>query len=755
MNFNIPVILLKNLVILPNQEIKIELNNKISNLAISESSKNYKGEILVVAPTDTLEEEPSVEDLPKVGVIAKIKNKIDKDGIIEVKIRGIKRVAISKYFQEKKSVILYSEVMYIDLPPLIESEEKAILKKLIKVLKEYINISKTISNDIINYVSNSKDLNKITDAIASFLPFNTIKKLEYMQEINPLNRAKTLIKDMNEEIKSVELDNELEEKMEESLQKEQREYILKEKLKTIKNELGEENWKNVEVEEYRKSLHKLKIDKKTKEHFAHEIDKYEIMSENSPEVSVMHNYLDWVINLPWNKSTKETSNFEAVYKDLNKSHYGLDEIKTRISEYIAIKNLNPKIASPIICLVGPPGVGKTTIAMSIATSLNREFYKISVGGLNDSTELIGTRRTYLASSPGKIIQGLYKTGTNNPVMLIDEVDKMVKDFKGDPASTLLEILDPNQNKYFIDNYIEEPFDLSNILFILTANNINDIPPAILDRVELIELNSYTIFEKKDIAQNYMLPRILLENMVYDSKIKFSDELLYFIINNYTEEAGVRDLDRVLSSLARKITINNVKVLNTERIIKLLGTPKYQKLTINEDEYGVVSTLAVASIGGIVSKLEVSLNKGSEKITITGNTGEILKESILVCLTMLKNKYKYNFHNQDIHLHFLDASTKKDGSSGGLPIAVAICSRFEEKKIPEDIAFTGEITLNGSILKIGGLKEKLIAAYNKNIKVVYIPTSNMDDLKNIPKIILEQLEIIPISNFGEVYTKLFK
>ena len=455
MNFNIPVILLKNLVILPNQEIKIELNNKISNLAISESSKNYKGEILVVAPTDTLEEEPSVEDLPKVGVIAKIKNKIDKDGIIEVKIRGIKRVAISKYFQEKKSVILYSEVMYIDLPPLIESEEKAILKKLIKVLKEYINISKTISNDIINYVSNSKDLNKITDAIASFLPFNTIKKLEYMQEINPLNRAKTLIKDMNEEIKSVELDNELEEKMEESLQKEQREYILKEKLKTIKNELGEENWKNIEVEEYRKSLHKLKIDKKTKEHFAHEIDKYEIMSENSPEVSVMHNYLDWVINLPWNKSTKETSNFEAVYKDLNKSHYGLDEIKTRISEYIAIKNLNPKIASPIICLVGPPGVGKTTIAMSIATSLNREFYKISVGGLNDSTELIGTRRTYLASSPGKIIQGLYKTGTNNPVMLIDEVDKMVKDFKGDPASTLLEILDPNQNKYFIDNYIEK------------------------------------------------------------------------------------------------------------------------------------------------------------------------------------------------------------------------------------------------------------------------------------------------------------
>lgn len=755
MNFNIPVILLKNLVILPNQEIKIELNNKISYQAIIEASKNYKGEILVVAPTDTLEEEPSVEDLPKVGVIAKIKNKIDKNGTIEVKIRGIKRVAIQKYFQEKKSVILYSEVMYIDLPPLIESEENAILKKLIKVLKEYINISKTISNDIINYVSNSKDLNKITDAIASFLPFNTIKKLEYMQEINPLNRAKTLIKDMNEEIKSVELDNELEEKIEESLQNDQRQYILKEKLKTIKNELGENNWKDLEVSEYRASVHKLKIDKKIKQHFEHEIDKYEIMSENSPEVSVMHNYLDWVINLPWNKSTKENANFEAVYKELDKSHYGLDEIKERISEYIAIKNLNPKISSPIICLVGPPGVGKTTIAMSIAKALNREFYKISVGGLNDSTELVGTRRTYLASSPGKIIQGLYKSGTNNPVMLIDEVDKMVKDFKGDPASTLLEILDPNQNKFFTDNYIEEPFDLSNILFILTANNINDIPSTLLDRVELIELNSYTIFEKIDIAKNYMLPRILLENMVYDNKIKFNDEILYFIINNYTEESGVRDLDRVLSSLARKITINNVKVLNTERIIKLLGTPKYQSESLQEDECGVVNTLAVTSIGGFVSKLEVSINKGSEIITITGNTGEILKESIKVVLTMLKNKFKYNFHNQDIHLHFLSAATKKDGTSAGLPIAVAISSKLEEKKISDDIAFTGELSLNGTILKIGGLKEKLIAAYNKNIKTVYIPAANIDDLKNIPKIIKEGINIIPVSNFSEVYTNLFK
>ena len=755
MTFNIPVILLKNLVILPNQEIKLELKNVISGKAINESSSNFKGEILVIAPTDVLEEEPTAQDLHKVGVIARIKNKLDNDGVIEVKLRGLRRVAVSKYFQEVNSDILYSEVMYIDLPSLVPEEENAILKKLVSVLKEYINVSKTVSNDILTFVSSNKDLNKITDAITSFLPFNITKKLEYMEEINPIKRAKSLIKDMYEEIKVAEIDNELEEKVDESFQNDQREYILKEKMKVLKQELGEDSWKNEEVLEYKKALEKLKIDKKIKEHISHEIDKYEIMNEASPEVSVMHNYLDWIINLPWNKSKKETANFDAVYKELDKSHFGMDEIKTRISEYIAIKNLNRNITSPIICLVGPPGVGKTTIAMSIAKALNRDFYKISVGGLNDSTELIGTRRTYLASAPGKIIQGLYKCGSNNPVILIDEVDKMVKDYKGDPAATLLEILDPNQNKIFTDNYIEEPFDLSNILFILTANNDENIPTAILDRVEVINLSSYTVFEKKDIAKNYMLPKILLDNMVYDSKIKFSDELLCFIINNYTSEAGVRDLERVLSSLARKITINNVKVLNEERVVRLLGSPKYKSAEEEINEIGTINTLAVSGFGGSLSKLEVLTCKGSDKLTITGNTGNILKESIEVVLSMLKSKYKYNFHNEDLHIHFLDASSKKDGPSAGLAIAVGLCSVKEGEKVPSNYAFTGEVSLNGNILKIGGLKEKLVAAYNKNIKVVFMPKSNSEDLKDVPKEITDNMEIIPVSSFNEVYTKLFK
>ncbi len=753
MNFNVPVILLKRLVILPNQEIKIELNNLISKKAIKDACSNYKGEILVVAPIDELEEEPGVSDLPKVGVIAKIKNKIDIDNSIQVRLRGIKRVAVNKYYN-LESDILYSEVMVIDLPSLIKEEENAILKKIISVLKEYISCAENVSNDILSYVVNNKDLNKVTDAIASFLPFDISKKLEYMQEINPLNRAKSLIRDMNEEIKGIELDNELDAKVEENLVAEQKSYILKEKLKAIKNELGEESWKEVEVQEFRNILENLKVGKSIKIHIEHEIDKYEIMNEASPEVSVMHNYLDWILHLPWNKSTKEATDFKEVYKKLDESHYGLIKIKERISEYVAIKNLNKNIESPILCLVGAPGVGKTSMAMAIADALNRKFYKISVGGLNDSTELIGSRKTYLASSPGKIIQGIKKCNSNNPVILIDEVDKMVKDYKGDPASTLLEILDPVQNKYFTDNYIEEPFDLSNVLFILTANYIDNIPAPILDRVELIDLNSYTLFEKKDIAKKYIIPRVFKENLV-DEKIKITDNLFYFIINNYTKEAGVRDLERVLASLARKITINNIKSLNEEKIVKLLGMPKYVEYLADEANAGVVNSLAYTPAGGIVTKTEVVATKGKGKTTITGNVGDIMEESVSVCLTMLKSMYKYNFDNLDFHIHFLDASTKKDGPSAGLSIAAAIASMMENKKVKKDIAFTGEVSLNGSILKIGGLKEKLIGAYNNNIKVVYMPKNNLDDLLEVPKIIKDNIKIIPISNFKELYTNLFK
>lgn len=752
--FNVPVIILKNLIILPKQEIKLELNNIISEKTIHEALLNYQGQVLVIAPIDTKEEEPNVDDLPKVGVIAHIKSRIAVKSGTQVKLQGIKRVAVNRYFSNRDDC-LFSEAMHINIPSLNEEEGSALLRKLIDTLKIYIESQNSASNDIIAYVSNNKDLDRITDVIASYLPFNINKKLEYMQNINPLKRAKALIKDMLEEIKLSELDSELDEKVDERLMNDQRKFVLKEKIDVLRKELGESSWKEEEVKTFRNTLSKLRIDKKIKEKLEREITKYEIMSESSPEVSVLRNYLDYVLNLPWNKSTKENANFNNVLRTLDETHYGLDKIKTRIAEYVAVKNINKNITSPIICLVGPPGVGKTSIAMAIADSLNRKYYKISVGGLNDSTELIGSRRTYLAASPGKIIQGINKSGSNNPVILIDEVDKMVKDYKGDPASTLLEILDPVQNKYFTDNYIEEPFDLSNVLFILTANSVSGIPSTLLDRIEVIELNSYTIFEKKDIAKKYLLPRIFKEHIIVAENLRFTDELLYFIINSYTKEAGVRELERILSSLVRKMAINNIKTINKEKIIKLLGNPKYNNELVKENIPGVVNSLAVSDFGGLVTKTEVLAYKGNGENIITGSVGELMEESIKVIISFVKSHYKHNLNNIDLHFHFLDATTKKDGPSAGLSIAAALISLLEDKAVSEDVAFTGELSLNGSVLKIGGLKEKLIGAYNENIKQIYIPASNALDLEEVPKEVKDNMEIILVNSFKEVYTKLFK
>ena len=658
---NIPVIILKELIILPNQEIKLELSNPISQKTVALATNKNHSEILVIAPIDTFEEEPGVDDLPKVGVIAKIKSRIATNGGMQVVLRGVKRVAVTKYYNGFDD-ILYSEIMYIDLPALVKTEEAAILRKLNSVLKEYIDSSNHLSNDVLSVVTN-KDLNKTTDIIASFLPFDIAKKLRYMQEINPIKRAKALIVDMEEEIKILELDNELDAKVNESFNEDQRKFILREKIKIINEELGEQSTLS-EVKRFREKMDALRLPSKVAGKVDSEIKKLEFMNESSPEFSVIRNYLDYLLSLPWNKSTKETANFNKVRECLDNTHYGLDEVKSRITEYVAIKNINKDILAPTICLVGPPGVGKTSIAMSIADALNRKFYKISVGGLNDATELIGSRKTYLASSPGKIIGGISKVGVNNPVILIDEVDKMVKDYKGDPASVVLEVLDPVQNKSFVDNYLEEPFDLSNVLFILTANKQEDIPYALIDRVEVINLNSYTLFEKKDIARKYLLPKICDEHKLVE-KERFSDEVILFLINNYTHEAGVRELTRVLTSLVRKMAINNIKTINKDKIIKILGNPKYSVEALKEDNIGVASVLAYTAFGGEVTSVEVVSTAGSGKIITTGNLGNVLKESIEVITTVVKNKYKYNLNKLDLHFHYLSADAKKDGPSAGL------------------------------------------------------------------------------------------
>lgn len=746
MSKDISLILMRNLVIFPNQEVKIDFKSEISKKIIEQACNEDASLVLVVAPLN------DKNTLPKVGVVAKVKSKIQlTNNNLRVNFRGIKRVVVEKYYNKNSKDILNAKIMDIEIPKLNSTQEMALKRKLIDLLKEYINRSPEISNAIISSLENTRDLNSLTDKIVSFMNFETEKKLTYMQMINPLKRAESLAIDLQKEIEVLKLEEKINEKVSESIDVGQKEYILREKLKEIKNELGEKSLKDEDIEKFNSIIENLHLNERTYKKLKNEILKYEVASEMSPETNVLRNYIDLVLSLPWNNTSVENTNVDKIKKSLNKTHYGLDEIKQRVIEYAGVKKLNPNINNPIICLVGPPGVGKTSIASSIAAALNREFIKISVGGLNDSTELIGSRRTYLGASPGKIIQSIRKCGTKNPVILIDEVDKMVKDYKGDPASTLLEILDPVQNTVFVDNYIEEPFDLSKVFFILTANIESDIPSTLIDRLEIINLNSYTSYDKLSITKKYLLPKIFKDYGI--NKIDIDDELLNIIINNYTYESGVRDLDRILRKYIRRIILDD---LNVQDVKTILGEYKYKTQNVIEDtEPGVSNALAYTPLGGIVTKIETVKMHGTGNIIITGMPGKTLEESVSVALDFLKTNYSMNMSNSDIHIHFLDATSKKDGPSAGAAIAIALMSLYLDKSIPSNVAFTGEISLRGNISKVGGIKEKIIGAINAGITTIYIPEDNLPDLESIPKKIMKNIDIIGVKTYNQIYKDVFK
>lgn len=769
MNNTLPVMLLKGLVLLPNQEVKLDINNKISKKLIMIASKNYNNEIMIVCPKDQKEEDPEVTDLPFVGVLCKIISKIElPNGHLKVKVSGKYRVSILEYSNNlKDNDMLECSYNKIDIPKFNEVEEVAARRKLIEVLKKYIDIKPEVSNSILGTIKDEKDLYKITDQITLFIPLSFEKKLNYMEEINAIKRAHNLIKDLSIEIEISLLDDKIDEDLNAELENTQKEFILREKIKQIKKELGEENLKDEEVLEFIEKLNELDLNLKTKNKLMHEIKKYEFTSDVSPDASSLRNYLDWTLNLPWNNISEDEYNLEKIRKSLNKSHYKMEEVKDRIIEYIAVKKRNSDIKSPIICLIGPPGVGKTTFASSIATALNKEFAKISVGGLNDSSELIGHRRTYIGSSPGKIIQSIRKCNTKNPLILIDEVDKMVKDYKGDPSSTLLDILDPLQNINFIDSYIEEPFDLSKVLFVLTANNKSNIPSELLDRLEIIDLNSYTEFEKIDIAKKYLIPKIYKEHKIMNKELKISDDIISKIILEYTNEAGVRDLDRMISTVVRKIITDGLLEnsehaisVTTENILKYLGEIKFSRLNNYNNFVGVVNGLSYTPSGGMVMPIESCMYEGKGNIKLTGMLGEVLKESIEVAFSYIKNNkdyFKINdyyFNNRDFHIHALEGAIKKEGPSAGITIVTSLISLLLNKKVNPKIGMTGEVSLNGEVLEIGGLKEKLIGAYNSGIEIVLIPTKNHKDLSKIPEEIIKNIEIIEVSNYREIYNIIF-
>lgn len=764
----LPVMLLKGLLVLPNQEVKIDLNNEISKKIINLSDTQFKKEIVIINPENQIEENPDINDLPNVGVVAKVKSIIPlPNENLRVVLRGLFRIKIDYFKNDTKDKdILECLYQKLDVPLFDKITSIAYKRKLTSLFKTYTKNGKGVSNSIINDIKNIEDLNKLTDIIAAFMPLNITNKLELIGEINPLIRAEKLIEILNIELEAIKIDKKLEEKLQLILEDNQREFILKAKLKELQEELGESNTKDKEVNYYLKTLENLKItNERTIKKIQNEIKRFEYTVDTSPELGNIRNYLDWILNLPWKIYSEDNTDLVSIRASLNKNHYGMEEAKSHVLEYIAARNRNPEIYSPIILLVGPAGVGKTTFAQSIAESLNKKFYKINVGGLNDSAVLNGHKRAYLGSGPGKIIEALKRCQVSNPLILIDEVDKMTNDNHGDPASVLLDILDKAQNSNFMDNYLEEPFDLSHVLFVLTANNFYDIPYELYDRLEVVNLYSYTINEKIEIAKKYLVPKILKEHNILGKNFKISDLILKKLIENYTDEAGVRELERVITTIVRKlIIINNIDhpKITKDLVIELLGPSKCFKDNISKySQIGVVNTLAVTNSGGIVSELECISYDGTGNIIVTGNLEKIMQESIEVVFSYLKNN-KENFQindnyfvNKDIHLHFLDATSKKDGPSAGIAITTAILSLILNKVINKNIAFTGEITLIGLIKRVGGIKEKIISAYNEGISKIYIPNANHNDLKLIDEDILNKIEIIEVDNYLEIFNDLFK
>lgn len=752
MKENIPVLLLKKLTILPSQEVRIELNNELSKKVIDLSTIEFSNKILIVLPSNTLEESPTITDLPKSGVLTLINSKIVlPNNNYRVVLKGLNRVKINNYqsYPNDKSILIgNAKMLYIDKGETLE--ETALRKRLVSLVNTYIKINPEIDNSIITKINNSASLGDITDIVVTFLRLPKDKKIYYMNEFDDILRAKALIKEINIELEIFKLDGKIEKEIKESFAKEQKEFVIKERIRKLNEELGVSSSKETELNDLKDKIDNFNCPEEVKRKLSNELQRYEYTPVSSPEISMIRTYIDTLLSLPYNQSSTEETSKDKIRKELDKTHYGLEDVKNRIIEYAVLKKNNPDLENPIICLVGAPGIGKTSIARTIATALKRKFTKISLGGLNDSSELIGHRRTYLGSAPGKIISSLIKCETNNPVILLDEVDKLVKDYKGDPASVLLDILDSKQNKDFTDNYIEEPFDLSKCLFILTANDAKEIPSILRDRLELIYLPSYTIYDKKDIASMYLLNTICSK---YNTKLEINEDVILDIIKYYTMESGVRELNRLLDKVVRYLVINKIKEITPSDLEIILGNKLYTNDS-KTNKVGEVNIIGVTPFGGTMLKVQAAYNNYNS-LNITGNVGDKLKDAVNLCLAYLDSEGLLDLKKKGLYLNFSGSNLTIDGASGSAGIVTSILSLINDKEISSDIALIGNIDLYGNILKVSKLKEKIITAYNAGIRTIYLPQGNIEDEKDLPLFILKEMALIHTSNYSEIKKYLFK
>jgi len=745
-----------SMIIFPNTVTPFYVGRKKSLVALEEALENFEGLVFIVSQKDVGIENPRTEDLYRIGTVAKVVQVMKlPDGNYKVLVEGLIRAKWIECLNDEEFFFFKIEVLKARYrkTKLLE----ALMRRVKDLLERYAMLSNKFPQEAIMMFQNVSDPEQFADMVSSALPLDLERKQRLLEALKPAERLEELLKILHREIELLELEEHLEEKVREKIEKSQKEYYLREKLRAIKEELGGEE--DIEIRELRQKIEGGNYPVAVREKALHELSRLEKMSPYSPEATVARTYLDWILNLPWNNYTTDNQDITRARKILDGNHYDLEDVKERVLEFLAARQLSSRLRAPILCLVGPPGVGKTSLGQSIAEALGRKFARMSLGGIRDEAEIRGHRRTYVGALPGRIMQLMRKVGTKNPVLLLDEVDKLGVSFQGDPAAALLEVLDPEQNGQFVDHYIELPFDLSNVLFITTANVTHTIPSALLDRMEVIEIPGYTDREKLQIARNFIIPKLLDEHGLSDRKIRITDGAIKSIITRYTREAGVRNLDRTLAKIMRKISLKVLEknpqniTVSSRDLKKYLGAPRYKEENkLREPEVGTAMGLAWTPTGGVILHVEVLAMPGKGELILTGHLGEIMKESVKIAMSLTRKLCGDNrdfFEKTDFHVHVPEGAVPKDGPSAGVTVLTALVSTVSRKRIRNDVAMTGEISLRGRILPVGGIKEKLMAAYRHGIKKVYLPKGNKSDIEKIPEEVLEKMNLRFVDNTEEL------
>jgi ATP-dependent Lon protease len=756
----VPLLPLRGLLVYPTMVLHLDVGRDKSVQALEKAMVDDHL-IFLTTQKDLSLDVPLEEDLYQMGTLTKVKQMLKlPNGTIRVLIEGLKRAEIREFIDEP-NYFLVRLGTYED-EETIDAEDQALMRTMLEYFEQYIKISKKISAETYASVSDIEEPGRMADIIASHLPLKLKEKQDILELIDVKDRMNRVIEIIHNEKEVLNLEKKIGQRVKKSMERTQKEYYLREQMKAIQKELGDKDGKSGEVAELTEKIDQSGMPEHVKLTALKELDRYEKVPSSSAESAVIRNYIDWLLSLPWTKATKDDINIVKAERVLNRDHFGLEKVKERVIEYLAVQKLTNSLKGPILCLVGPPGVGKTSLARSIATSLNRNFVRVSLGGVRDESEIRGHRRTYVGAMPGRIIQGMKKAGTINPVFLLDEIDKMSGDFRGDPSAAMLEVLDPEQNHNFSDHYIEEPYDLSKVMFIATANDLSTIPGPLRDRMEIISIAGYTEMEKIHIAKDHLLPKQIAEHGLTKTQLQIRDEGIQQIVRFYTREAGVRGLERQLAGICRKtarIIVAGEKkrvVISDHSVEEFLGKTRFHYGQAEaEDQIGIATGLAYTTVGGDTLQIEVSLSPGKGKLILTGKLGDVMKESAQAAFSYVRSKAEElgidpEFHEKkDIHIHVPEGAVPKDGPSAGITMATALVSALTGKPIRKEVGMTGEITLRGRVLPIGGLKEKTLSAHRAGLTKIICPKENEKDLDDIPESVRAELEFVLVSHVDEV------